>query len=247
MHGNARSQPEQQNMLADKVADGPSLQKSHSQMKGGSPSDERKKHPSRAVIPSASIHPRQQREGYGFRPASGQTTPTGNGGPASLFSPLGLANTNGSSSRSNQDGSSTETDYRDEMDHRPDVRSMDQLWDNVSSELSNGSNGGIRAQIGTKALGAQEGRGIAGQEGHGIADEEGLGWPGEFSRTSLQDDTCAHVVKPSRRSFVCTQPHPKSPPTSPHYPRPSAPCSSVSERTLTERVFFAHPSDMPKP
>lgn len=236
MHGNARSPPAHPNMLADKVAEGSPLRASHSQMHGGSRSNGQKDRSTVAVSSSGSMRPRQQREGYGFRPASGHTTPNGSG-TASLFSPFSLVNANGSSSR-NQTGLNTEREDRDEMDHLPDVRSMDQLREAVRSELTNGADEGIHVQSGTEGAGVQEGR--------GIADEEGLGWPGEFS-TFSQGDTSAYIVKPSQRSFVCIQPPLKSPPTLPRYPQPSVPSLNVLARTLTVRVFFARPSDTPKP
>ena len=111
------------------------------------------------------MYARQQREGYGFRPKSGQTTPTGSSnGPA--FSPFVTV----SGGRGDDD----------DMDHRPDGMSMDDLREDIRGEL---------ARIGLDHEGEEshgEGNDMAlslvsaSSNGHGIADEEGLGWPGQL-------------------------------------------------------------------
>lgn len=179
MHHNARSPPTQSNMLETKAAEGSPLRPSHPQSKDISPT-QRPNHPGRMVMPPGSSHYRQQREGYGFRPASGSSTPSGLYS-GSLFSPFLDVTPNGSSSRSMQNGADDERDGRDEMDHLPDVRSMEQLREEVRSELENGLGNGIHVRPGTDGLATQ---------GHGIADEEGLGWPGDslsFSRCTGVD------------------------------------------------------------
>lgn len=116
--------------------------------------------PNHINLPLAPIYPRQQREGYGFRPASGQTTPTLNQGSSSAEQ-FGSASTNARGrSRALREGGDDEEEKegRDDYDHMPDGQSMDALREGIKGEL-------IKS-------------GIVGQ-GKGIADEEGLGWPGK--------------------------------------------------------------------
>lgn len=117
------------------------------------------------------LYPRQAREGYGFRPASGTSTPTGFGGPGPIAS--------GSSSSAGAGGSTGQlhptipyspilmppgraggrkADDDDDGDHRPDGRLMEDLRQEVRGEL-------VRTGM------------IEGMN-ESVADEEGVGWPG---------------------------------------------------------------------
>lgn len=149
MHGNARSPPTHPSILSEdfkpsKSARGPSglsttqplsapSTSKLAQKDGGSPA------PSHIEISPNAIYPRHQREGYGFRPTSGSSTPTGSS--ASGLSPFVTV------------GSSRE---EDDTDHRPDGRSMESLREEVRGELV--KHGG---------LAEQNGHGIADEEGLG--------------------------------------------------------------------------------
>ncbi|RSH93940.1 hypothetical protein EHS25_006592 [Saitozyma podzolica] len=109
------------------------------------------------------FHPRQQREGYGFRPASGTTTPTGAATSAASaagtfpsFPNVALRPRSVSTNENNED----------ETDHLPDGRNMDQLRTEVRDEL-------VKHGMGFDMNGA------------GIADEEGLGWPAKSTKERL--------------------------------------------------------------
>ena len=131
VHSNARSPPTHPNLFAEKAAEGSPLRKSHSHVKESSPADGQANLPARLPMRAGPSQHRQQRDGYGFRPASGQTTPTGLGN-GSLFSPFVSLPPNGSLEEADNRG-----DDRDEMDHLPDVRTMDQLRAGVLDELMN--------------------------------------------------------------------------------------------------------------
>lgn len=113
----------------------------------------------RVSFPSVPQYARQAREGYGFRPRSGQTTPT-TGAEASLTYPF-------PSTSSSRVPRPKEDD--DDLDHRPDGKSMDELRDEVREELD--KQGLVQAAKGV----VEPHMGIS-----GIADEEGLGWPGKY-------------------------------------------------------------------
>lgn len=126
----------------------------------------------------APIYPRQQREGYGFRPTSGQTTPSasatasasasGSSSQLAVQFGFGSASTNARArSRALREAGEDEEDGRDDYDHMPDGQSMDALREGIKGEL-------VKA-------------GIVGS-GQGIADEEGLGWPGKPSLIFLYLD-----------------------------------------------------------
>ncbi|KAI9637925.1 putative GTP cyclohydrolase I [Dioszegia hungarica] len=97
--------------------------------------------PNHINLPMAPIYPRQQREGYGFRPTSGQTTPSA--------SATASASASGSSSQL-----ADEEDGRDDYDHMPDGQSMDALREGIKGEL-------VKAGI------VGSGQGIADEEGLG--------------------------------------------------------------------------------
>lgn len=118
------------------------------------------------------LYPRQAREGYGFRPASGASTPTGYGGPIASgsssssagglggqlhptipFSPI-MMPSGGQTSSSRATG----RDDDDDGDHRPDGRLMEDLRQEVRGEL-------VRT-------------GMIEGTNDSVADEEGVGWPG---------------------------------------------------------------------
>lgn len=106
--------------------------------------------------PETSYH---VREGYGFRPASGHSTPTGSSQPGpSPFIPYFPA----------AEPARRHSTEEDDEDHRPDGRGVDALREEVKEELRrHGLNDGA-------AL-------LPNSEGRGIADEEGLGWPGQWA------------------------------------------------------------------
>jgi GTP cyclohydrolase I len=122
--------------------------------------------PSKVQMPSAAnsaIYARQQREGYGFRPSSGTSTPTGGAGMGSAFPSF-------SSGRGYED---------DDVDHRPDGRTLEDLRQGVRDELVKNdliehdadADETIELQKATQEL--------ALASGGGIADEQGLGWAGK--------------------------------------------------------------------
>ncbi|OWZ65307.1 GTP cyclohydrolase I [Cryptococcus neoformans] len=118
----------------------------------------------RVSFPSAPQYTRQAREGYGFRPKSGQTTPT-TGAEASLTYPF-------PSTSSSRVPRPREDD--DDLDYRPDGKSMDQLRGEVREELD--KQGLVQAAKGV----VEPHMGIS-----GIADEEGLGWPAKSTHLRL--------------------------------------------------------------
>lgn len=102
--------------------------------------------------------PRQQREGYGFRPRSGQTTPGDTESSHGPFSPvLNPVVKNGFTAKDDEDDEDLKYGY-----HQPDRISVGELRQGVKEELSK--------------LGNQEGSLVV--QGPGIADADGLGWPG---------------------------------------------------------------------
>ncbi|WVR05390.1 hypothetical protein IAU60_002404 [Kwoniella sp. DSM 27419] len=124
----------------------------------------------RVAFPPGPAYTRQAREGYGFRPASGSTTPTGVSGPthgqpasSGLTYPFPAAS-----------GSSRRYEDEDDDDHRPDGQTMEQLRTEVREELE--KNGLVEAA-----------RGVVESEGdmRGIADAEGLGWPAKSTHLRL--------------------------------------------------------------
>ncbi|ORX33740.1 hypothetical protein BD324DRAFT_683933 [Kockovaella imperatae] len=116
------------------------------------------------------LYPRQPRDGYGFRPPSGASTPTGTGS-SSNFSPFVPV-------------SVTSIRYDDDdMDHMPDGRGIDSLREEVKTELVR--NGLVDEQeAGTSGPLVQRGtEGLSGRSG--IADEEGLGWAAKNTKKRL--------------------------------------------------------------
>ncbi|RXK36224.1 GTP cyclohydrolase I [Tremella mesenterica] len=100
---------------------------------------------------------RQAREGFGFRPKSGQSTPTGSANGA-FFSPYVSVE----SGRSD-----------DEMDHRPDGKSMEELREDVRQELDMDEMEEVERRFEELSPNG------------GIADEEGLGWPAKSTKIRL--------------------------------------------------------------
>lgn len=154
----------------------------------------------RAQQQSPYAYARQQREGYGFRPRSGQSTPSGvehdsptmlsfaNASQSSHHTAAAAAGV-GSGSASGAGVGFTRDD--DEVDHIPDRRTVEQLREGVRDELVRHENG------------HGQGPGDLGQggmivQGRGIADAEGLGWPGESRRSGSVDPlaSCHLAVYP---------------------------------------------------
>ena len=153
---NARSPPTRQSILIDAVST--DKKPTHHSPDTSSPPLAGTSRPSSSLAhPASPFHPRQAREGYGFRPPSGQSTPTGSAS-ATGFSPFVSVS---ASSYVNEE----------ETDHRPDGRSMDSLREEVRGELvKNGLTevDTVEIQRGTEGLSVHS----------GIADEQGLGWAG---------------------------------------------------------------------
>ncbi|WWC60910.1 GTP cyclohydrolase I [Kwoniella dejecticola CBS 10117] len=130
--------------------------------------------------PDIPHYTRQPREGYGFRPTSGSSTPT-------ITTPAQLSENSHSENNLNYPFPNTQrprTDYNDADDdgddHRSDGRSMDELRGEVRSELEKN---GLLVQA-ARGVVSDVGAG-AGAEGGGIADEEGLGWPAKSTHLRL--------------------------------------------------------------
>ncbi|KAK6903147.1 GTP cyclohydrolase I [Kwoniella mangroviensis CBS 10435] len=176
MHGNARSPPTHTSSLEAGLpgASGSSsaeggLNKPWPANQGLSkpdPATGRVKFQPQSNIPHYSRTPR---EGYGFRPTSGSTTPTTS---ASASASGSLAYPFPSIHRSTRDD-------EDDMDHRTDGRSMDELRTEVRDELDKN---GLLIQAARGVV-----KDVAGNEGEerGIADEEGLGWPAKSTHLRL--------------------------------------------------------------
>lgn len=207
MHGNARSPPTHPSLLADSLASGagpqPATQKAWPANRGLSspnPATGRQNFP----LAQAPNYQRQAREGYGFRPTSGQTTPTHTGQGAAQFpftavNPAsGGSHSNGASPQQPRSSSAapapapvasssrtrrTAERDDDDMDHMPDGQTVEELRKGVRAELE--KNGLIEAAKGV----VQETGGIS-----GIADEDGLGWPGASGSpwcSWLEYETCS--------------------------------------------------------
>ncbi|ORY28297.1 hypothetical protein BCR39DRAFT_535357 [Naematelia encephala] len=134
--------------------------------------------PLRQTSPQIHLPPRYPRDGYGFRPASGQSTPTSQ--PSA--SPLSNANMNPSSASTLIPGFSPyvavpDASYRngggddEDLDHI-DRTNMEDLRDEVRGELVRMDGSGPEVQVGNLA-------------GGGIADEEGLGWPAKSTKARM--------------------------------------------------------------
>lgn len=113
---------------------------------------------------SVSKIPRPQREGYGFRPKSGQTTPAEPESSQGPFSPV--LNPVKTASRPRND---EEEDVDEDEDlkygyHQPDRISVGDLRQGVKDELSRQGGKGSSSLV---------------VQGPGIADADGLGWPGQ--------------------------------------------------------------------
>ena len=149
----------------------------------------------------AKLYARQQREGYGFRPSSGASTPTSSGpgagvaGQGGSFFPPSSATSAIKAGGSQQARQPQQQRYREreegeeeDYDHM-DRDSMDDLRAGVKEELV--KNGQWEdPPLPGQGQGAAHGEGqVQGQElarvqqdaeGAGIVDAEGLGWPGKL-------------------------------------------------------------------
>ncbi|KAK8869615.1 GTP cyclohydrolase I [Kwoniella newhampshirensis] len=175
MHGNARSPPAHPSSI---LSDGNSFAAANAAQAGSSegggprpwPVDQSLSEPNPSTgrqtfqPPPAPSYPRTPREGYGFRPSSGQSTPNSTSAAPSLSYPF----PNGGSSRR----LTSRDDDEDEGDHRPDGRTMESLRAEVREELDR--NGLIEAA-----------RGVVEAGNEGIADAEGLGWPAKSTHLRL--------------------------------------------------------------
>lgn len=157
MAGNARSPPDSSTLLANlSLNDQAKPQRSNAA-------------PSRIPLGEgrSAQYPRQQREGYGFRPRSGHSTPLDEGhqGPFSpILKPVAQAQR-------------TRTEEEEDEDekygyHQPDRISV--------GELRQGVKEGLERREG-------EGEGSMVVKSPGIADADGLGWPGMSSSKAVAD------------------------------------------------------------
>lgn len=112
---------------------------------------------------SVSKIPRPQREGYGFRPKSGQTTPAEPESSQGPFSPVLKPVKTASRPRNDEEDDEDDDDLRFGY-HQPDRISVGDLRQGVKEELSRQG---------------QKGSGSLVVQGPGIADADGLGWPGQ--------------------------------------------------------------------
>ncbi|WWD16121.1 GTP cyclohydrolase I [Kwoniella shandongensis] len=214
MHGNARSPPAVQTSLLSEgklpiyhEGEQQQLQQQSSSDAGAGaprpwPADQSLSKPNPATgrqtfqpqpqpqAPSAPSHPRTPREGYGFRPSSGQSTPNSSsvlgGGLAYPFpngSSAGFVPAIASASGPSRRITHNDRDD-DDGDHRPDGRTMESLRAEVREELDR--NGLIEAA-----------RGVVEAGNGGIADEEGLGWPAKSTHLRLHstpDEKAANLT-----------------------------------------------------
>ena len=172
--GNARSPPTHPSVLSERAAQKERVTSPLNAATGAFGIDMSNAKTSSHRIPPGSISmppssvntlpPRLATPGYGFRPPSGQSTPT-------------TSHTTGflpSASARRDD---------DDMDHRPDGQSMEQLRNGVRESLerlnAEGDGEGIEVQRGTEDLSIYDtppSHGSLQPGPGGIADEEGLGW-----------------------------------------------------------------------
>lgn len=119
--------------------------------------------------------PRPQREGYGFRPKSGQTTPAEPESSQGPFSPvLNPVNPTKTSARPRIDDEDEDEDEDLKYGyHQPDRISVGDLRQGVKDELVRQDKKGSTSLV---------------VQGPGIADAEGLGWPGQFRPASILQD-----------------------------------------------------------
>lgn len=167
---------------------------------------------------STNLFPRQAREGYGFRPSSGAST------PVVLRSPP------------------VEAQASDEAE----VESEPVESEPVTTELDSQFNADVKRALQQPASLAVGANALI-PEG-GIADAEGLGWPGKFALTCLLllPQYFANHNQQSAHTSASTRRHRRRPPTWKSWPARSAPSSSASARTQTARVFSAHQSATPR-
>ncbi|WRT67330.1 GTP cyclohydrolase I [Kwoniella shivajii] len=185
MHGNARSPPTQTSTLSAGLPGAPGSSNPNPNSTSGSatkpwPANQGLSSP----VPSTGrvsfqkqVQPpnyaRTPREGYGFRPTSGSTTPThsqASSHQSNLAYPF-------PTSGGQQYGYSQRDRDDDDGDHRPDGKTMEELRSEVREELD--QQGLIEAARGVVATQAGS------EEGRGIADEEGLGWPAKSTHLRL--------------------------------------------------------------
>lgn len=155
MAGNARSPPDASTLLADlSLNDQAKPQRTNAG-------------PNRIPLGEArsAQYPRQQREGYGFRPRSGHSTPLEEGGQGP-FSPILKPVSQAQAPAPAQRSRTEEEEDEDEKYgyHQPDRISV--------GELRQGVKEGLQRRQET------EGEGSMVVKTPGIADADGLGWPG---------------------------------------------------------------------
>ncbi|WWC69259.1 GTP cyclohydrolase I [Kwoniella pini CBS 10737] len=177
MHGNARSPPNSTKLQLEGTT-GTSSSSSGGENKPW-PSDKglSKPDPSTGRVkfkpqPDIPLYTRQAREGYGFRPTSGSTTPTTTSSSINNNNNLNYPFPVIQRPKSNYNDQNDD----DGDDHRPDGRSLEELRGEVREELSKN---GLLIQA------ARDVVNDVGVEGGGIADEEGLGWPAKSTHLRL--------------------------------------------------------------
>jgi GTP cyclohydrolase I len=149
MAGNARSPPDNSSLLADLSLNDSKLPTRPNAAR--SPLNEAR----------SAQYPRQQREGYGFRPRSGHSTPLEEGGQGP-FSPILKPVAQATRARTRED--EEEDDDERYGYHQPDRISVGELRQGVKEGLQRRDEG--------------EGEGSMVVKTPGIADADGLGWPG---------------------------------------------------------------------
>lgn len=161
MAGNARSPPDTSSLLADLSLNDlkrSSASNARSPLGDGTGSSTHK----------SAQYPRQQREGYGFRPRSGQSTPMEEGHGQGPFSPVLKPVTQAQKQRVRNDEEEEEEEEEDDDEkygyHQPDRISVGELRQGIKDGLEKGG----------------EGEGSMVVKTPGIADADGLGWPGMF-------------------------------------------------------------------
>ncbi|ODO10924.1 GTP cyclohydrolase I [Cryptococcus amylolentus CBS 6273] len=179
MANNARSPPTGSAHLPESLASASSPAPAEGGAPRPWPEDKKLSRPNpatgRQAFPTAPHYPRQPREGYGFRPASGQTTPTN---PAAGSGNYPFPST----SRAGAGLNAREEEDDDDMDHRPDGKTMAELQGEIREEL-------VKDGLDHDSLvnAAKSVVSTGGSSGYiaGIADEHGLGWPAKSTHLRL--------------------------------------------------------------
>ncbi|KAL7424200.1 hypothetical protein Q5752_001786 [Cryptotrichosporon argae] len=163
MHGNARSPPSvsylSENLESLRVRDSHVPAQPHAD---GREAPAAPGGPGKIALPRAPSYPRQPREGYGFRPASGTSTPTGPGHFGQLGSaPMSPPQT--AEAADEPEGSDAEAAREAEATDR-------EMDEEVRRVLRDGAPRVAEAGL---------------VPGQGIADAEGLGWPAKSTHLRL--------------------------------------------------------------